>query len=46
MEMATQLFILAGKQESFNRKSKKWVSVATLYYTKGKMQHIQAEKNH
>lgn len=44
--MATELFILAGKEEQFNRKNKKWVAIATLYYTKGTMCFIEAGKNH
>ena len=44
--MATELFILAGKEEQFNRKNKKWVAVATLYYTKGSYCFIEAGKNH
>lgn len=42
--MATELFILAGKEEHFNRKTKKWVSVATLYYTKGMLKVIKVVK--
>jgi hypothetical protein len=37
MEMATDLFSLAGKEKEFGRKSQKWVRIATLYYTKGKL---------
>jgi hypothetical protein len=44
MEMATELFILAGREDQFNRKTKKWVAVATLYYTKGINNLIKGRK--
>ena len=34
-EMVAELFQLAGMEQSINRKSQKWLSISTLYYTKG-----------
>lgn len=44
--MATELFCLAGKEALFNRQTKKWITVATLYYTKGISTLTKDEKNH
>lgn len=33
--MTAELFHLAGMESALNRRSKKWLSISTLYYTKG-----------
>lgn len=38
--MAAELMQLAGLDNSLGRRSPKWLSISTLYYTKGNALHI------